>query len=88
MEPNQLIQIAKDAQINHWPPHLGLNTDAERIYWLACQLENAAGAQDEVEDLAQKLSDADANYGDIDEELKTIKAELKKAQDAAKGKSS
>lgn len=23
----------------YWPPHLGLNTDAERIEWLARQIE-------------------------------------------------
>jgi hypothetical protein len=30
-----LRQVAKDAQVGHWAPHLGLVSDAERIQYLA-----------------------------------------------------
>ena len=56
MEPNQIKQIAKDAQVNHWPSHLGLNTDAERIYWLAQQLETQSELVDEMTERCETCS--------------------------------
>jgi hypothetical protein len=40
-EVERLQQIAKDAQIGHFAPHLGLATDAERLHFLAFQLERS-----------------------------------------------
>lgn len=42
METQQMINLALNARLGHWPPHLGLNTDAERIEYLATRLDEAA----------------------------------------------
>jgi hypothetical protein len=47
---DRLRQIIRDAQVNHWAPHLGLKTDAERVQYLVKQLEFAL---DEIDDRAQ-----------------------------------
>lgn len=55
MEPSELKELAINARIGHWPAHLGLNTDAERIDYLAQRLEEAAANVGDVEDLQDKL---------------------------------
>jgi hypothetical protein len=42
MDADQLREIATGALTGHWPAHLGLNTDAEKIEWLARQVETLA----------------------------------------------
>lgn len=46
----RLQQIATDAQVGHWPPHLGLNTDAERIEFLAEKLLRAIDTMSKIAD--------------------------------------
>jgi hypothetical protein len=42
MDANQLQELATNALTGHWPAHLGLHTDAEKIEYLARRLEDAA----------------------------------------------
>jgi len=49
IERSRVRQVALDAQVGHWQAHLGLNTDTERIEWLAKRLE---GAIDDLNDRA------------------------------------
>ena len=42
MDAEQLQQLATNAQLNHWPPHLGVTTDAEKVEYLAQWLREAA----------------------------------------------
>lgn len=84
METEQLRTIAKDAQINHWPPHLGLNTDAERIHWLAQQLESAVELYDRIDELEDDLATqkewTDAANGEVEE----LRDEIAKLKEKAK----
>jgi hypothetical protein len=41
-----LQQLATNARLNHWPPHLGVRTEAEKIEYLAQQLEAAGDVMD------------------------------------------
>lgn len=43
MDAQQLRELATNALTGFWPKHLGLNTDAERIDFLARKLEAASG---------------------------------------------
>lgn len=54
METQRLIELASNAKVNHWPPHLGLNSDAERIEYLATQLDEAATRIVNAEILAEQ----------------------------------
>jgi len=42
MDADELRQIATGTLTGYWPKHLGLNTDAEKIEWLARQVETLA----------------------------------------------
>lgn len=90
MGSNQLQQLATDVELNHWPPHLGVRTDAEKIEYLAQRLREAAGKDERIEELedevnqledrnsqlAQKLEDADDNE-DMVKDLREDVADLK-----------
>lgn len=42
MDAQQLIDLALNVRLDHWPPHLGVKTDAEKIEYLATALDEAA----------------------------------------------
>lgn len=77
MEPQALITIARDAQINHWPPHLGLNTDAKRVYWLAQQLEESAQIQLDSDDEYEVNTRLEEEIIDLKQEIEELKAKVK-----------
>lgn len=52
MENSQVKDIAVGAMIGHWPAHLGLTTDSEKIEWLARQVERLADASEYRDDVS------------------------------------
>lgn len=46
MENSQVKDIAVGALTGHWPAHLGLTTDADKIEWLARQVERICNEVD------------------------------------------
>lgn len=66
---------------NHWPAHLGLTTDAERIEWLAKGVEELAEtvaiSDGEAEKLSADLERANENITDRDEEIETLKDKIR-----------
>lgn len=69
METQEMINLALNARLGHWPPHLGLNTDAQRIEYLATRLDeaatqivNAETLQDENAALREERDDFEAKY--------------------------
>lgn len=83
MDSQQLQQLATNARINHWPPHLGVTTDAEKIEYLAQRLEEAANAETRADELADQLKTAQEENDmlhDLEDEVKTLKSDLKLAQ--------
>jgi hypothetical protein len=63
-EIERLRRIATDAQVNHWPPHLGLNTDAERVEFLAKALSDVLDQLDDWQSVIDKVSE----LGDVAEQ--------------------
>lgn len=49
MEADQLRELATNAQLDHWPPHLGVRTEAEKIEYLAWHLEETANRAEDLE---------------------------------------
>lgn len=58
MENSQVKDIAVGALTGHWPAHLGLTTDSEKIEWLARQVERLAGIS-EYQDDVQSCDECD-----------------------------
>ena len=88
MEPDQLKELATNARLNHWPPHLGVTTDAEKIEYLAKSLEEAvdygmdqeslaASQDDKISELKIKIEDLET---DFEERIKSLCDDLEKLQ--------
>lgn len=72
MDADQLRELATSALTGHWPPHLGVNTDQEKIEYLASQLEAVANEIRDADELEEKLGDAEENYSETLAELANI----------------
>lgn len=53
MDNTQLKSIAVGALTGFWPAHLGLTTDAEKIEWLARQVEGLTDASEYRDDVQE-----------------------------------
>ncbi len=49
MEPNQLHELATNASLNHWPPHLGVVSESDKIQYLADRLRESVDRVDDLE---------------------------------------
>jgi hypothetical protein len=54
MDANQLQELATNALLDHWPPHLGVGTDAEKIAYLAERLREAVQNQVDIDALTDE----------------------------------
>jgi len=79
MEAQEIINLSINARINHWPPYLGVNTDAEKIEYLATKLDEAATelarlekADDENVALGEERDLYEAQAADLRATLKDI----------------
>lgn len=65
MDNSELKSIAIGALTGHWPAHLGLVTDGERIEWLARQVEsltdNARDFDEENDTLSRAVETLEDN---------------------------
>ena len=76
MDNTQLKSIAVGVLTGHWPAHLGLHTDAEKIEYLARQLEAAADNVGDVDELQEK-------FDDVEEERDELQGEIKERESCA-----
>lgn len=74
MEADQLRELATNAQLNHWPPHLGVRTDAEKVQYLADRLREAARDGETIDELNDQI-------GALQEENDDLKSRLDRAND-------
>lgn len=80
METQEMIDLALNARLSYWPPHLGLKTDAEKIEYLATKLDEAATQivnnetlQDENAALREERDDFERKYLDAQSALDKIR---------------
>lgn len=88
MEADQLRELATNATLNHWPPHLGVTTDAEKIQYLADRLREtvdyamdqeslAASRDDEISELKVKIDDLET---DFEQRIESLRDDLEKLE--------
>lgn len=82
MELNQLHELAHNATLNHWPPHLGVVTEQDKIQYLADRLREVADAETRADELAEQLKAAQDDIdrvADLEDQVKTLKSDLELA---------
>lgn len=80
-ELTRLEQVASGALVNHWPPHLGLTTDSQRIEHLADGVSKLVDYSRDLEGRNETLSDEVENAND---RIRELEQELEQAKKDAK----
>jgi predicted nuclease with TOPRIM domain len=71
-----LHELATNARLNHWLPHLGVTTEAEKIEYLAQQLEAAGDVAAENEDLIEQNTAAQEEIAEHERTIEALRAEI------------
>lgn len=84
MDSNQLNELATNALLDHWPPHLGVRMEAEKMEYLAQRLTEAVDAEEHADGLADELETAQEKVrllqdenADLTDQIKTLKFDIK-----------
>lgn len=90
MEPEQLRELATNAQLDHWPPHLGVRTEAEKIEYLAkalesvndyeAQIEAITAERDDLADQVTKLEDKLCDQEDRTDKIDALRDKVGEAE--------
>ena len=89
MEADQLRELATNAQLDHWPPHLGVKTDAEKIEYIAQALKSVDDYEAQIEaiaaerdDLADQVTGLEDKLYDQNERIDKIEGLMEKVAEA------
>lgn len=81
MEPNQLHELARNATLNHWPPHLGVVSESDKIQYLADRLREAADSHsNELEAAEQRLESIEGENTDLSNTIDRLEDENEKLE--------
>lgn len=80
-ERARLQQIATDAQVGYWPPHLGLNTDAERIDYLARTLEEAIDGMSDSEAIEALKDELKDDIESVEDKVSSLETDIESVKD-------
>lgn len=88
MDANQLQQLATNARLNHWPPHLGVRTEAEKVEYLANALDEVTlrdaqieALETQVETLEEELADREGKLDTGNDRIETLEDEIETLRD-------
>lgn len=69
-------ELATNARLNHWPPHLGVKTDADKIEFLASKLEETRDTEAQMGSLVGELEDVRDSNNRLIDEVNDLKEEI------------
>lgn len=82
MDTQQLKELATNAELNHWPPHLGVKTDAEKVEYLAQRLREAADIHSwELEAAERRADSIEGENIDLSNKIDHLEDENEKLKD-------
>jgi|SRR6476659_2696178 len=73
---SNLHELATNATLDHWPPHLGVRTDAEKIAYLAERLREAGDAEVRVDELNDRLVAAQEENASLETENDDLQSQI------------
>jgi chromosome segregation ATPase len=71
-----LHELATNAELNHWPPHLGVRTDTEKIAYLAERLREVGDMEMRADELSDQLEITQEQSNEYERQLETANAEI------------
>lgn len=77
-------ELILNAQLDHWPPHLGVRTDAEKIQYLAQRLREAVVRDNEsIDELNRHILTLEQANDMLQSEIDTLNLRLSKIAELA-----
>jgi predicted nucleic acid-binding Zn-ribbon protein len=93
MDANQLQELATNARLNHWPPHLGVRTEAEKMEYLANALDEVIqrdyqeALENQIETLEEEAADFENKIYAQDDKIEKLTDENERLRGELKAKS-
>jgi predicted nuclease with TOPRIM domain len=75
-----LQELATNALLDHWPPHLGVTTDAEKIAYLAEALGQITAKEAEIEDLENQIETLEDEAADLENKIDSRDDQIEKLE--------
>lgn len=81
MEPQQLHELATNATLNHWPPHLGVVSEQDKIQYLADRLREATDSHsNELEAAEQRVEYLEGESIELEQKIDRLEDENEKLE--------
>ena len=74
MEPDQLRKLSTNATLNHWPPHLGVVSEQDKIQYLADALRS-------IDDYESRIEAVEAERDALAEQVTQLENKLYDQED-------
>jgi peptidoglycan hydrolase CwlO-like protein len=83
MDSNQLNELATNALLDHWPLHLGVRTEAEKVVYLVNALsevevknEQVEALEDQIEALNEETVNLQVKLDSRDDQIKQLETKI------------
>jgi peptidoglycan hydrolase CwlO-like protein len=80
MDANQLNELATNARLNHWPRHLGVRTEAEKVAYLVSALSEVEVKNGQIEALENEINTLTYEIGDLQNKLDSRDHQIEKLE--------
>jgi peptidoglycan hydrolase CwlO-like protein len=80
MDANQLQELATNARLDHWPPHLGVRTQAEKVECLANALGEVTLRDAQIDELGNQIEALQEETADLENKLDNRDDQIEKLE--------
>jgi peptidoglycan hydrolase CwlO-like protein len=80
MDANQLNELATNALLDHWPPHLGVQTEAEKVAYLVNALSEVEVKNGQIEALENQIETLEEEAVDLEDKLDSRDDQIEKLE--------
>ncbi len=78
---SSIDDLALNAELNHWPPHLGVHTDAEKIEYLARRLAEQADVATDRDEIASEVEGLEKERRGLELRVDKLKGEVEELKE-------
>jgi predicted nuclease with TOPRIM domain len=80
MDSEQLQELTTNALLDHWPPHLGVKTEAEKVAYLVSALSEVEVKNGQIEALENQIETMEEEAADLENRLDSRDDQIKKLE--------
>lgn len=80
MDADQLQALSINARLDHWPPHLGVRTEAEKVECLANALGEVTLRDAQIDELENQIEALQEETADLENKLDSRDDQIEKLE--------